>query len=324
MDVLYFKFSLNLQEYSNIVFMWSTEIQAFGNYLKIERGLSAHSLDGYVRDVTKFAQFIADTAGQSINPLEIEENHILDFFKILHDLSIEASSQARCLSGLRSFFQFLCLENPDFRDPTVHIKSPQKGRNLPDTLSFDEIEKILELNDMSNAQGIRNRAMLEFLYGAGLRVSELVSLKLTDVYADLGLIKVRGKGDKERLVPAGRDAFRYLQLYLEEVRSHIDCKKEAQNIVFLNRRGASLSRVMVFIICKALAAKAGIVKTISPHTFRHSFATHLIEGGADLRAVQEMLGHESILTTEIYTHLDRAYLSQMVHDFHPLNRRSKN
>jgi integrase/recombinase XerD len=323
MDVLYFKFNLNLQEYSNIVVMWSTEIQAFGNYLKIERGLSTHSLDGYVRDVTKFAQFIGDSGEQTLNPLDTRENHILDFFKILHDLGIEASSQARCLSGLRSFFQYLCLEHPDFRDPTVHIKSPQKGRHLPDTLSFDEIELILESNDMSNPQGIRNRAMLEFLYGAGLRVSELVSLKLTDIYEDLGLIKVRGKGDKERLVPAGRDAFHYLQLYIEEVRVYVDCKKDAQNIVFLNRRGSALSRVMVFLICKDLAAKAGIVKTISPHTFRHSFATHLIEGGADLRAVQEMLGHESILTTEIYTHLDRAYLSQMVHDFHPLNRRAE-
>ncbi len=324
MPVLYFKFSLNLHESSNIVFMWSTEIQAFGNYLKIERGLSGHSLAGYVHDVQKFAQFLADSPGQPIAPLEVGENHILDFFKVLHDLGIEASSQARCLSGLRSFFQFLCLGNPDFRDPSIHIKSPQKGRHLPDTLSFDEIERILDANDTSSPQGIRNRAMLEFLYGAGLRVSELVSLKLTDVYEDLGLIKVRGKGDKERLVPAGRDAFRYLQLYLAEVRAHIDYKKEAQNIVFLNRRGGALSRVMVFLICKDLAAKVGITKAISPHTFRHSFATHLIEGGADLRAVQEMLGHESILTTEIYTHLDRAYLSQMVHDFHPLNKREAN
>ncbi len=304
--------------------MWSSEIQAFGNYLKIERGLSLHSNKGYVHDVEKFAQFLANTGPVGILPADVEENHILDFFKVLHDLGIEASSQARCLSGLRSFFQFLTLENPELRDPTVHIKSPQKGRHLPDTLSFDEIESILEANDMSTAQGIRNRAMFEFLYGAGLRVSELVNLKLTDIYADLGLIKVRGKGDKERLVPAGRDAFSYLNLYLGEVRNHIDCKKEAQNIVFLNRRGSGLSRVMVFLICKDIAAKAGILKTISPHTFRHSFATHLIEGGADLRAVQEMLGHESILTTEIYTHLDRGYLSQMVHDFHPLNRRTSN
>lgn len=304
--------------------MWSTEIQAFGNYLKIERGLSPHSLAGYARDVNKFAQFVLDTYGQSIHPTAIEEKQILGFFKILHDLGIEASSQARCLSGLRSFFQFLCLENPELRDPSMHIKSPQKGRHLPDILSFDEIEKMLTSTDMSNPLGIRNRAMLEFLYGAGLRVSELISLKLTDVYADLGLIKVRGKGDKERLVPAGRDAFHYLQLYMVEVRAHIDCKKEAQNMVFLNRRGSALSRVMVFLICKDLAAKAGIMKTISPHTFRHSFATHLIEGGADLRAVQEMLGHESILTTEIYTHLDRAYLSQMVNDFHPLNKAKRN
>jgi integrase/recombinase XerD len=186
---------------------------------------------------------------------------------------------------------------------------------------LDEINLILEANDMSTNEGVRNRTMLEFLYGAGLRVSELIGLKLTDVYLDNGFIKVTGKGDKERLVPAGRDAFNYLKLYLEHVRPQISVKKSAVNYVFLNRRGSPLSRVMVFIICKALAQKAGIQKTISPHTFRHSFATHLIEGGADLRAVQEMLGHESILTTEIYTHLDRAYLSQMVRDFHPLNRK---
>ena len=173
---------------------------------------------------------------------------------------------------------------------------------------------------MSTPEGVRNRAMMEMLYGAGMRVSELTHLKLTDVYEDIGFLKVRGKGDKERLVPAGKDAFRYLRIYLESVRSQIPVKKEALNVVFLNRRGGALSRVMVFIICKDLAAKAGIEKSISPHTFRHSFATHLIEGGADLRAVQEMLGHESILTTEIYTHLDRAYLSQMVRDFHPLNQ----
>jgi integrase/recombinase XerD len=298
--------------------MWENEIQTFGHYLRIERGLSGHSLEAYIRDIRKLATYLTPLQTPVI---DVQENHILDFLKDLHSLGIEASTQSRCLSGVRSFFQYLVYEGKIPMDPTVHIKSPQKGRKLPDTLSFDEINLILEANDMRTNEGVRNRAMLEFLYGAGLRVSELIGMKLTNVYMDNGFIKVTGKGDKERLVPAGRDAFTYLKLYLEHVRPQIPVKKSAVNDVFLNRRGSSLSRVMVFIICKELAQKAGIQKTISPHTFRHSFATHLIEGGADLRAVQEMLGHESILTTEIYTHLDRAYLSQMVQDFHPLNKK---
>lgn len=298
--------------------MWENEIQSFGHYLRIERGLSGHSLEAYIRDIGKLATYLIPLQTQV---LDVKEKNILDFLKDLHSLGIEASTQARCLSGIRSFFQYLVYEGRIPLDPTVHIKSPQKGRKLPDTLSFDEITLILEANDMSTNEGVRNRTMLEFLYGAGLRVSELVGLKLTDVYVENGFIKVCGKGDKERLVPAGRDAFKYLKLYVEHVRPQIPIKKSANNYVFLNRRGSSLSRVMIFIICKDLAQKVGIRKTISPHTFRHSFATHLIEGGADLRAVQEMLGHESILTTEIYTHLDRAYLSQMVRDFHPLNKK---
>ncbi len=304
--------------------MWEKEIRSFGNYLKIERGLSGHSHEAYLRDVTKLATYLATSLGNELAIAEVQEMHLLAFLKDLHGLGIEASTQARCLSGIRSFFHFLNFEGSIQQDPTLHIKSPLQGRKLPDTLSFDEINLILEQNDMSTPEGVRNRAMLEMLYGAGMRVSELTQLKLTDVYEDIGFLKVRGKGDKERLVPAGKDAFRYLKIYLESVRSHISVKKEALNYVFLNRRGGSLSRVMVFLICKDLAAKAGIEKSISPHTFRHSFATHLIEGGADLRAVQEMLGHESILTTEIYTHLDRAYLSQMVRDFHPLNRGREN
>jgi len=300
--------------------MWENEIQSFGHYLRIERGLSGHSLEAYIRDIRKLATYLAPL---QTSPFELKENHVLDFLTDLHSLGIEASTQSRCLSGIRSFFQYLVFEGKIPMDPTVHVKSPQKGRKLPDTLSFDEINLMLESNDMSTNEGVRNRAMFEFLYGAGLRVSELVGLKLTDVYVDNGFIKVCGKGDKERLVPAGRDAFTYLKLYLEHIRPQIPVKKSSANYVFLNRRGSPLSRVMVFIICKDLAQKAGIQKTISPHTFRHSFATHLIEGGADLRAVQEMLGHESILTTEIYTHLDRAYLSQMVRDFHPLNKKSE-
>lgn len=302
--------------------MWEKEIQLFGNYLKIERGLSGHSHEAYLRDVRKFALYLAPVVGEDFSIDQVTEDHILDFFNVLHGLGIEASSQARCLSGLRSFFQFVGEENTLISDPTTHMKSPQKGRHLPDTLSYDEIELILQANDLSTNEGVRNRAMIELLYGSGLRVSELVGLKLTDIYADLGLLKVRGKGDKERLVPIGGEAFHYLTLYREQVRPRISLKKDAHNVLFLNRRGAMLSRVMVFLICKDLAAKAGIQKSISPHTFRHSFATHLIEGGADLRAVQELLGHESILTTEIYTHLDRAYLSQMVQDFHPMNRKN--
>ncbi len=300
--------------------MWEKEIQSFGHYLRIERGLSPHSLEAYLRDVTKLANYLSPL---EISPFATSENHLSDFLKDLHGLGIESSTQARCLSGIRSFFQFLVYNGQISQDPTVHIKSPQKGRKLPDTLSFDEISAILEANDMSTQEGVRNRAMIEFLYGAGLRVSELIGLKLTDVYTDLGFIKVCGKGDKERLVPTGKDAFYFLKIYLETIRPQIAVKKQALNFVFLNRRGAPLSRVMIFIICKDLAKKAGIYKVISPHTFRHSFATHLIEGGADLRAVQEMLGHESILTTEIYTHLDRAYLSQMVRDFHPLGNKSR-
>lgn len=298
--------------------MWENEIQTFGHYLRIERGLSGHSLEAYVRDIRKLATYLTPLQTPF---LDVKENQILDFLTDLHSLGIEASTQSRCLSGIRSFFQYLVYEGKMPMDPTVHIKSPQKGRKLPDTLSFDEINLILEANDMSTNEGVRNRTLFEFLYGAGLRVSELVGLKLTDVYIENGFIKVCGKGDKERLVPAGRDAFIYLKLYLADVRPQIPVKKSALNYVFLNRRGSPLSRVMVFLICKDLAQKAGIQKRISPHTFRHSFATHLIEGGADLRAVQEMLGHESILTTEIYTHLDRAYLSQMVRDFHPLNKK---
>jgi integrase/recombinase XerD len=301
--------------------MWDKEIQSFGNYLKIERGLSAHSLEAYLRDIQKFASYIGQSEWKELSLTEVQELHLMAFLKDLHSLGIEATTQARCLSGIRSFFQYLVFEDLIKSDPTFHLKSPQKGRKLPDTLSYDEIVRLLEQNDLHTNEGLRNRAMLEMLYGAGMRVSELINLKLTDIYEDIGFLKVRGKGDKERLVPAGKDAFYFLKLYIETVRSSIPVKKQSLNFVFLNRRGGALSRVMVFLICKDLAEKAGIQKSISPHTFRHSFATHLIEGGADLRAVQEMLGHESILTTEIYTHLDRAYLSQIVQDFHPLNKK---
>lgn len=299
--------------------MWEEEIQSFGYFLKIERGMSGHSYDAYLRDVRKFANYLMESGLAELNLDTLTESHILAYFKDLYDLGIEASTQARYLSAIRSFFQYLVFDGKLKQDPTYHIKSPQKVRKLPDTLSFDEINLILEQNDMRKPEGVRNRAMLELLYGAGMRVSELVNVKLTDVFEEEGVIKVRGKGDKERLVPAGSEAFHYLKLYVESVRSKVPVKKEALNMLFVNRRGGALSRVMVFYIIKDLVKQAGIEKVISPHTFRHSFATHLIEGGADLRAVQEMLGHESILTTEIYTHLDREYLGQIIRDFHPMN-----
>jgi len=312
---------LNLHVCFQILFMWEQEIQLFGNFLKIERGMSGHSHEAYMRDVRKFASYLQGIGLESLSPEEILESHIVAYFKDLFDLGIEPSTQARYLSAIRSFFQFLVFDEQLVADPTFHIKSPQKARKLPDTLSFPEIEAILAQNDMATPEGVRNRALLELLYGAGMRVSELVNVKITDLFEDVGVIKVRGKGNKERLVPAGKDAFHFIQLYLESVRSKVPVQKEALNTVFVNRRGGQLSRVMVFYIIKDLVKKAGIEKVISPHTFRHSFATHLIEGGADLRAVQEMLGHESILTTEIYTHLDREYLSQVIRDFHPLSGR---
>ena len=296
------------------MYMWEAEIQSFGDYLKIERGLSKHSHEAYLRDIQKLATYLA-VSPIAIN--EVDESHILAFLKDLHALGIEASTQSRTLSGIRAFFQFLVFDGTLKTDPTVHVKNPQMGRKLPDTLSFDEITAILDQADLSTPEGVRNRAMLEFLYGAGLRVSELIGLKREDIYEDQGFIKVRGKGDKERLVPAGRDAFRYLNLYLESVRPSIPVKKDATHFVFLNRRGSGLSRVMVFLICKDLASKAGITKVISPHTFRHSFATHLIEGGADLRTVQEILGHASLSTTQIYTHVSPERLQTAYKQAHP-------
>lgn len=300
---------------------WKEAMEGFKEYLQLQRGLSMHSVAAYVRDVNRLQDFLENSAWAGIGPEEVEEKHLQAFFKEVHGLGIEVSTQARFLSGFRSFFEWLLAEGYAHVDPCLHLKSPQKGRKLPDTLSLEEIDALLSMADMSKPEGLRNRAMLELLYGAGMRVSELLGLKLGDLFEEEGLILVRGKGNKQRFVPAGESAFYYLNLYLAEVRPQWPLQKSAQFYLFINRRGGVLSRVMVFMICRDLAAKAGIKKTISPHTFRHSFATHLVEGGADLRAVQEMLGHESILTTEIYTHLDRSYLKQMVRDFHPLNAR---
>ena len=278
--------------------------------------MSENSIEAYVRDVQKLSQF-ADIAEHKPTPETITERDILDFLEYIGKFGISATSQARILSGIKSFYKYLSLENLIQIDPTNLIESPKIGRKLPDTLSFPEIEQMLEIIDHSTPEGTRNRAILEVLYSCGMRVSELVDLKLTNCYFDIGFVRVFGKGRKVRLVPIGRDAIKYTKIYFETVRNHQEVKAESEDIVFLNRRGNQLSRVMIFLIIKDLAERAGIHKSISPHTFRHSFATHLIEGGADLRAVQEMLGHESITSTEIYTHLDRVFLQETLKSFHP-------
>ncbi|MFM8742750.1 MAG: site-specific tyrosine recombinase XerD [Cytophagales bacterium] len=297
---------------------WSSYIKQFENYLKLERSLSQNSIDAYVRDVEKLDQFI-EIKKIDISPLKITSKHLQSFLEYINDLGMSSYSQARILSGLKAFYKFLIFEEVMSTDPTALIEGPKIGRKLPDTLDYIEIEKLLAAIDLSTPEGGRNRAMLEMLYSSGLRVSELIDLRLANVNADIGFLRVIGKGNKERLVPVGREALKYLKIYIEEIRVHVPKIETFSTYVFLNRSGKKMTRVMVFLIIKALAAKIGLKKNISPHTFRHSFATHLIEGGADLRAVQEMLGHESITTTEIYTHLDRDYLRQVVQQFHPRN-----
>ncbi len=295
---------------------WVLYNKEFSNYLKLERSLSNNSIEAYVHDVALLQQYVELSALQ-VSPLAITSKHLQGFLQHINELGMSAYSQARILSGLKSFYKYLLFEELVEKDPTALIEGPKIGRKLPDTLSYPEIEKLLEAIDLSTPEGGRNRAMLEVLYSSGLRVSELVELKIPNVYFDVGFLRVIGKGNKERLVPIGRDALKFLKIYLEEIRVHVPLQKGFDSYAFLNRRGKKLTRVMIFTIIKNLAIKIGLKKTISPHTFRHSFATHLIEGGADLRAVQEMLGHESITTTEIYTHLDRDYLRQVIQEFHP-------
>jgi len=295
---------------------WDLHIKHFSNYLKLERSISANSVEAYERDVEKLKQFMEMTHPK-VSPLQVGSKQLQEFVGYINELGMSAFSQARILSGIKSFYKYLMFEELIDKDPTALIEGPKLGRKLPDTLEYHEIEKLLEAIDLSSPEGGRNRAMLEVLYSSGLRVSELVELKRDNVYFTEGFLRVIGKGNKERLVPIGRDALKYIKIYVEEIRPHVPVKAGQDSFVFLNKRGKKLTRVMIFIIIKNLAQKIGLKKSISPHTFRHSFATHLIEGGADLRAVQEMLGHESITTTEIYTHLDRDYLKQVIKEFHP-------
>lgn len=295
---------------------WKSYIKQFQDYLKLERSLSGNSVEAYIRDVVKLKEFL-DISNSESTPVTLTSDEVSDFLMYLNDFGLSAHSQARILSGLKAFYKFLLIEDYVTEDPVSLIEAPKLGRKLPDTLGYEEIVKLLEAIDMSTPEGARNRAMLETLYSSGLRVSELTGLKISNLFLDSGFLKVVGKGNKERLVPMGSDAIKFIRSYLEEIRCHVDVKQGNENIVFLNRRGAQLTRVMIFTIIKRLALAMGMTKKISPHTFRHSFATHLIEGGADLRAVQEMLGHESITTTEIYTHLDRDYLRQIIQEHHP-------
>jgi integrase/recombinase XerD len=295
---------------------WENYIKGFKAYLKLEKSLSGNSINAYLHDIEKLFRYF-EISNIKIKPEKVTLSHLQDFIKYINETGLSATSQARIISGLKSFYKYLLLEDVIKQSPAEMLEAPKTGRKLPDTLSVDDINRLIDAIDLSKPEGTRNKAMLETLYGCGLRVSELINLKISNIYFNEGFIKITGKGDKERLVPAGNAALKYIRIYIENVRNKQDIKKEYSDILFLNRRGAQLSRVMVFLIIKELAGRIGLKKNISPHTFRHSFATHLIEGGADLRAVQEMLGHESITTTEIYTHLDREYLRDAILSFHP-------
>ena len=296
--------------------MWEPIKKGFKAYLQLEKSLSDNSVEAYVRDVDKLTEFLL-SQDKMLTPGQVELKDLQQFLRFITELGMTASSQARIISGLRGFYRYCLLEHITTTDPTVLLEAPKLKRSLPDVLTFEEIEAIIAELDLSTPEGGRNKAILETMYSCGLRVSELVNLKISNLYLDVGFIKVLGKGDKERLVPIGRSAVKYIGIYRKNIRVHIPVKPGNDDILFLNRRGSQLSRVMIFLMLKDLVQKAGIRKNISPHTLRHSFATHLVEGGADLRAVQEMLGHESITTTEIYTHLDREFLRKTLHQFHP-------
>ena len=296
--------------------MWEAYKKGYKAYLRLEKSLSDHSVEAYLHDVTKLTQYLL-SVNQEKNPATLTLKDLQAFVKWIGELGMGATTQARIISGIRSFYKYLLTEQLIIIDPSTLLEAPKTRRKLPDTLSFEEIETLIGAIDLSSPEGTRNKAILETMYSCGLRVSELVGLKISCLYLDIGFIRVIGKGDKERLVPIGTDAIKCIKIYKDTVRSHQAVSEKNQDILFLNRRGNALSRVMIFYIIKSLALTAGITKVISPHTFRHSFATHLVEGGADLRAVQEMLGHESITTTEIYTHLNRDFLRDTLQQFHP-------
>ena len=296
--------------------MWDIYKKGFKAYLQLEKSLSENSVDAYLHDIDKLTQFLS-MGNSEIKPGDVTLQHLESFLRWISELGMTPSSQSRIISGLRNFYKYCQQEQISKTDPTALLETPKLIKHLPDVLSFNEIEAIINCIDVSTSEGARNKAIIETLYSCGLRVSELVNLRLSCLYFDVGYIRIIGKGDKERLVPVGAPAIKYINIYRQNIRLHLTVIPGNEDILFLNRRGRKLSRIMIFIIIKDLAKQAGITKNISPHTSRHSFATHLVEGGADLRAVQEMLGHESITTTEIYTHLDREYLRDTLQRFHP-------
>lgn len=303
---------------------WNASINGFKSYLLLERSLAQNSVGAYTSDIKKLEAFLQITNSPS-RPLTIRTEELKNFLIYLNELGLGARSQARVLSSLKAFFKYLLVEDLIDKNPSEFLEGPKISRKIPEILTFEEIQAIISSIDLSHPQGTRNKAMIETMYACGLRVSELINLRLSNLFLDIGFIRVVGKGNKERLIPIGDDAAHQIQLYWDgDRRAQMNVSESDENFLFLNRRGKPLTRVMVFLMVKDLAEKAGVKKVISPHTFRHSFATHLIEGGADLRAVQEMLGHESILTTEIYTHLDTAILRETVMLYHPVNRRSFN
>ena len=294
---------------------WKTFIKSYQSYLKIERGLSKNTIDNYTFDIERLCFFMEEHA-IDVSPIKISEEIVQQFIYSISK-EVNARSQARIISGLKSFFSYLIFEDYRIDNPMELIETPKTGRKLPDTLAVNEIDALINAIDLSTHEGERNRAILETLYGCGLRVSEIVTLKISDLFFDEGFIKITGKGNKQRFVPIGNLTQKYIEFYTKTVRIHLNIQKGHEDTLFLNRRGKQLTRAMIFTIIKELAVKIDLNKSISPHTFRHSFATHLLENGADLRSIQLMLGHESITTTEIYVHLDRKHLSQVINNFHP-------
>ncbi|TMI92507.1 MAG: site-specific tyrosine recombinase XerD [Bacteroidetes bacterium] len=296
--------------------MWQSQKKGFKAYLQLEKSLSDNSVKAYLHDIEKLTGYFQES-NHLKGPGDVQLKDLEKFLKWIAELGITPASQSRIISGIRAFYKYCLLENIVSKDPTLLLEAPKLKRSLPDVLSFEEIEEIISQIDLSKPEGGRNKAILETMYSCGLRVSEVVNLRISHLYLDLGFIRVLGKGDKERLVPIGRSAVKYINIYKNKIRVHVQPVYGNEDILFLNNRGSKLSRVMIFLIIKELVRKTDIKKNISPHTFRHSFATHLVEGGADLRAVQEMLGHESITTTEIYTHLDREFLRKTLEKYHP-------
>lgn len=296
--------------------MWEAYKKGFRSYLQLEKSLADHTVEAYLHDLEKLTQYLQER-NTLLAPSALVLTDLQGFVHWIAGLGMTPASQARIISGIKSFYRYCLLEKISDTDPSTLLEAPKLKRALPDVLSFDEIEQIIAQIDLSKPEGGRNKAILETLYSCGLRVSELVNLRISQLYLDVGFIRVIGKGDKERLVPIGQSATKYINLYRQTQRQHLQVASGHEDILFLNRHGRKLSRVMIFLIIRELVQQAGIKKNVSPHTFRHSFATHLVEGGADLRAVQEMLGHESITTTEIYTHLDREFLRKTLENYHP-------